>query len=136
MGRGALGDVGVLMREQDFLEAVLELAEWCQWRVTHSRPARTSDGWATAISGAPGFPDLVLVRPPRVVFVELKTERGQPTKDQTLWLAALAASNVETYLWRPSDLDAIADLLAPAAKDRPRRGELVAGAIGQAEFPT
>lgn len=50
-----------------------------------------------------GFPDLVLVRRPRVIFAELKAERGRLLDAQRDWLAALRDCSVESYLWRPSD---------------------------------
>jgi hypothetical protein len=57
-----------------------------------------------------GFPDRVLVRE-RVIFVELKREKGKPTDSQIEWLDALAAAGAEVYLWRPSDLDEIGLIL-------------------------
>ena len=67
-----------------------------------------------------GFPDRVLVRE-RVIFVELKRELTgkpsvdrdrQPTAAQREWLTALARAGAELYVWRPSDLDEIAQILA------------------------
>jgi hypothetical protein len=59
-----------------------------------------------------GWPDLALCRPPRLVFAELKREAGHPSVDQKRWLALLrGCPGVETYLWRPSDIDMIASVL-------------------------
>lgn len=58
-----------------------------------------------------GFPDRVLIRD-RVLFVELKTEKGPVSDSQSRWLTALASAGAEAYLWRPSDLDEIARVLA------------------------
>ena len=59
-----------------------------------------------------GEPDLRLIRPPRVVFAELKSDRGQPTKRQQIVLGMLRqCSGVETYLWRPSDWESIEKVL-------------------------
>lgn len=58
-----------------------------------------------------GYPDRTLVRD-RILFVELKREKTQPTDDQVAWLDKLAAAGGECYLWRPSDLDEIAVILA------------------------
>jgi hypothetical protein len=52
-----------------------------------------------------GFPDLTLVRGDRLVFVELKAEKGRITEAQKVWLKRLEATGVECYLWRPSDYD-------------------------------
>ena len=52
-----------------------------------------------------GFPDLVLVKDRRIIFAELKSRDGKPSRDQAKWLQALAATGrVEVYLWRPADL--------------------------------
>lgn len=58
-----------------------------------------------------GFPDRVLVRD-RLVAAELKTETGKPTDAQREWLDGLSAAGIETYLWRPSDLDEAARVLS------------------------
>lgn len=53
-----------------------------------------------------------MVRPPRIVIAELKAESGKVTEHQARWLALLGACpGVETYLWRPSDLERIAEVL-------------------------
>lgn len=71
-----------------------------------------SGRWSTPLQGDAGFPDVVLVRPPRVIFAELKAEKGRTSESQQTWLAALMECNVETYLWRPSDSDVISQVLA------------------------
>jgi hypothetical protein len=59
-----------------------------------------------------GWPDLAMVRPPHLVFAELKSESGRVTVHQERWLALLAGCpGVETYLWRPSDLERISEVL-------------------------
>jgi len=57
-----------------------------------------------------GFPDRVLVRD-RIIFAELKRDKGKPTEAQKEWLDALAGAGAEVYLWRPQDLDEIATIL-------------------------
>ena len=51
-----------------------------------------------------GFPDLVLVheRQRRVIFTELKKERGRQSPEQEDWQRALLAVGQEFYLWRPT----------------------------------
>lgn len=54
----------------------------------------------------PGFPDLVLVsrRQRRLLFVELKTERGRQSINQVQWEREIReAGHGEYYLWRPTD---------------------------------
>lgn len=91
--------------EADFTQAVIELATYRRWKVTHFRPARTMRGWATPVQGDPGFPDLVLARRGDVIFAELKTEKGRVTQAQAAWATALGS---QYRLWRPSQMDDIA----------------------------
>jgi hypothetical protein len=89
--------------EKDFQKAVTDALNALGWRWCHSRPARTSKGWRTALSGDAGYPDITAVRRDRVVFIELKTERGRLTEEQGVWLADLGAAGAEVFCWRPSD---------------------------------
>jgi len=99
--------------EEDFLAQVLDLAKLYKWRRAHFRPARTQAGWRTPVQGdGIGFPDLVLVKPPRLIIAELKSDTGKVSPDQELWLKAFAAlPYVETWVWRPRDWDDIVDTL-------------------------
>jgi hypothetical protein len=97
--------------EKDLQRTVIEIAKLYGFRVAHQRPARTANGWRTAIEGDVGFPDLVLLRgvrngqPARLLFVELKTARGKPSPDQVKWLELLQeVPRIEVHLWRPMDL--------------------------------
>ncbi len=95
--------------EAEFQQQVLELAKLRGWLRAHFRPGRTKSGWRTAVSGdGAGFPDLVLVRPPRLIFAELKRNGGKVSHDQLVWLTELGRCQVpcgmvEVYLWRPID---------------------------------
>lgn len=91
------------MTEAQLQAAVLELARLLGWRVAHFRPARTVTGWRTPVAAdGAGFPDLCLVRE-RVLFRELKAERGAPSSEQLAWLDALTAAGADAGIWRPSD---------------------------------
>ena len=91
------------LTEKDFQRQVLDLAKLYRWHAYHPMLSKWSE---------PGWPDLAMVRPPRLVFAELKSERGQTTSHQERWLALLGACpGVETYLWRPSDREHIAEVL-------------------------
>lgn len=58
----------------------------------------------TSLHSPPGFPDLVLCRPPRLLFVELKSEEGRLSRAQRDWLALLETiPGIEAYVWRPRD---------------------------------
>lgn len=93
------------MTEAQLQDAIIDLARTLGWTIAHFRPARTTHGWRTPVAAdGAGFPDLVLCRPPRVLFAELKREKGRTSLGQEMWLRALArCPGVTTALWRPSD---------------------------------
>jgi hypothetical protein len=88
--------------EQSFQQQVIDLALLRGWRVYHT--------W-TAVNSPKGFPDLVMVRRPRVVFAELKREDREATPEQQAWLDDLRACGQETYLWKPSDWPTVSRVL-------------------------
>lgn len=93
--------------ERQFTDEVVFHATERGWLVAHFRPARTETGWATAMQGHVGFPDIVLARDGIVVFAELKSEKGRPPEAaQKKWLA-----HTHGYLWRPSDWPKIEQVL-------------------------
>lgn len=97
--------------EKDFQQAITDYASFMQWTWVHQRPGLTQRGrWITAISGQTGFPDLVLVRE-RVVFAEVKAERGRLSENQKLWRDALLEAGAEWYMWRPRDWEEIQKVL-------------------------
>lgn len=98
------------MRETPFQTQVIELAERCGFYVYHTHNSRRSKA---------GFPDLTMIRPPRVVFAELKRGKGgRVTPDQADVLALLhRCPGVETYLWNPNDWSEVCEVLTR------RRGE-------------
>ena len=102
--------------EKDFSTQVEYLLDLFDWRWCHFRPARTEDGWTTALSGFMGFPDYIAVkeslRKQRLLFFELKSEKGKLTKNQNDWLEALKKSGYcEVYLFRPSNAERLAEIL-------------------------
>lgn len=83
------------LTERQWQDRVVDLARWHGWRTYHTHDSRRS---------AAGFPDLVLVRGGRLLFVELKSSSGRVTPAQRVWLADLSACpGVEVHLWRPAD---------------------------------
>ncbi len=99
-----------LLTEAQFQTKVINLARARSWRVHHTRPARKSDGsWSTPIQGDPGFPDLVLARDGRVMFVELKAPSGRISQNQREWLVALGASDTGWNVSNPLRMTATAD---------------------------
>lgn len=116
------------LSERDFQSNVIELAQILGWRVAHFRPAQTKNGrWVTPMQGDAGFPDLVLAKAGRVIFAELKSEKGKATDEQVEWLSELlgegwignpgypyelGAMSHRVYVWRPVDLEEIAETLS------------------------
>lgn len=90
------------MSEAELQKAVIELAHRFGWRAVHFRPGKTKRGnWITAVQGdGVGWPDLILVRE-RVVFAELKAEKGKLDDAQKQWLAALEVAGAEVWVLRP-----------------------------------
>jgi len=93
--------------EESFQRRVLELARWMGWSLRyHTFDSRKS---------APGFPDLVLVRAPRVVFAECKTDYApkELIGAQRLWMhELLRCPGIEYYVWRPRNWQEIERILA------------------------
>ena len=106
------------MTEAQFQRSVIELAQLNGWKVAHFRTAQNSKGaWRTPVAAdGAGFPDLVLVKD-RVIFAELKTNRGRVRPEQRAWHDALTEARVkaqstgvvDAVVWRPKDWD---DILA------------------------
>lgn len=90
--------------ERDLQARVMDLARMYGWRVAHFHDSRrqVKPGVFVGDRDAAGFPDLVLVRPPELLVVELKRETGKVTDEQNAWLGDLAACGVEVLLVRPS----------------------------------
>ena len=91
------------------------------------------------MTGSKGIPDYIAVRPPRLLFAELKDEVKPTTPEQEEWLELLRQCQTtlltepmkvkggnayirldkglstmcipEVYLWRPSQIDEIAEIL-------------------------
>lgn len=101
------------LTEESFLRQILLLARIKGWRSAHFRPARTAHGWRTPVSGdGKGFPDLVLVKGKKLLFVELKLDRGKTSPEQEQWLRSLAAAGVKVAVWRPRDWNIIVEALS------------------------
>ena len=103
--------------EASFQAVVVETARLAGWRVAHFRAAKTSKGWRTPVTAdGAGWPDLVLVRPPRLIFAELKSETGEVRANQTKWLDVLRLlPQAEVFVWRPSDWDSLVEILTGTA---------------------
>lgn len=99
-------------KEADMQRIILILARKHGWRVYHASRARVKKGrWLTPTQGNPGFPDLILCKPPRLLAVELKSPTGRVQPEQQAWLDALQACGVEVHVWRPTNWEPILRIL-------------------------
>ena len=100
------------MTEAAFQGQVVELAQLHRWHVYHTFDSRRSHA---------GFPDLILLKGPRQLAVELKSPAGRLTPAQERWLDAFrAVRTTEAAVWRPADWSRLEAALlhgAPAAGD-------------------
>lgn len=86
------------MSEREFQGIVMEVALLHGYELAyHTHDSRRS---------APGFPDLVLVsqKRGRVLFRELKTDKGRVSPAQRVWIDGLTAAGADAGVWRPADL--------------------------------
>lgn len=84
------------MTEAQLQTQVVALARALRWRWFHVHDSRRSPA---------GFPDLILVRGPRLIAAELKRQKGRYRPGQQEWLADLdQVPGVTAVTWRPTDL--------------------------------
>jgi NADH:ubiquinone oxidoreductase subunit len=90
--------------EKVWQSQVVGLAKTLGWRVYHPFLSKWSEK---------GYPDLTCVntRQQRIVFIELKTEKGKLTPSQEEWIHDLKAAGQEAYMFRPSDWEKVAKIL-------------------------
>lgn len=110
--------------EKVYQEQITDLATLYGWKWRHFKDSRkeVKRGGRSFFVGdadAAGWPDLVLVRPPEFIVIEVKKELGVVSPEQEEWLGLLDACGVETMVARPSDFDEVARRLA---KRRPPPG--------------
>lgn len=93
--------------ERDLAATIIEAAEALGWKVyavldTRTPAKRTSKGW----------PDLAMIKGPKMIMAELKSQEGVVSADQQGWLDALKrVRRLRVALWRPSDMASIMELL-------------------------
>jgi hypothetical protein len=91
------------MTEKQWQAVIVEAAQYLGFTVYHTE---------FSIRSSPGFPDLILAKPPRLVVIECKAERGKVTPAQERWLSLFAAvPGVTAVCARPSDWPCIEKLL-------------------------
>ena len=94
MSRAAPADPRLALAEKDLQRQIIALAKTFGWAVYHPLLSKWSEK---------GWPDLAMIRGPRMIAAELKAEKGTVTEHQQAWLDALAeVPGIECYVWRPS----------------------------------
>jgi len=111
--RSAYDQVSGTVSEKAFMDTILQAAELYGWWTYHTHDSRRSTA---------GFPDLVLIKPPCVMFLEVKSERGRLSREQADVLAMLQecgplscrfeSHGVSAAMVRPSDWEQIVEWLA------------------------
>lgn len=110
-------DPALGITERAFMAQVVTYARLMGWTVWHdeaTNAARRCSSCGTVRRtprNAAGLPDLILVRRPRVVWAELKSERGKLSDEQRDWIDALLGCGQEMFVWRPSDWSVIEKVL-------------------------
>ena len=100
------------MLESVFAKQVEHLLELFGWTWCHFEPAvRQSGSWATPMRGHKGLPDYIATRDGRILFAEIKGDNGRLSKSQKDWLDQLERTPAETYVWYPSDIHRLKDVL-------------------------
>jgi hypothetical protein len=82
------------MSEAQLQQMVIDLARWLGFLHFHDNDPRRNRA---------GFPDLVLLHTVtgRLIFVELKSEKGRLRPEQDTWMSKLGIHH-EAYVWRPA----------------------------------
>lgn len=119
---------GSAMLESDLQTAVIDLAHLLGWRVAHFRSVPVKHGdrvvYETPVQAdGAGFPDLVLTRD-RVLFIELKSDRGRLSTPQMDWMFALSHAGAETHIfypkqWASGEIEQVLRRTAIGALDHP-----------------
>lgn len=101
------------MTEKELQSAIVDVLDAYGWRFAHFRPAQAQSGnWMTAMQGHIGYPDITAVKGVKILFIELKSEKGKVRPEQDDWLTDLADAYLGVHLVRPSNLDYFIDHLA------------------------
>lgn len=109
--------------EAEFQRNLITLAHGLNYSCAHFRTVRVqrangSVSYQTPVQAdGAGFPDLVMVGHGRVIFVELKANKGRVRPEQETWINMLREGGATVFLWRPKQWEEIASLLGKWAKE-------------------
>jgi len=85
--------IAAAMTEDELQSCVMDACRVLGLLAYHTHDSRRSPA---------GFPDLAIVGR-RLIFRELKAQRGRTTTAQEQWLAALRHAGIDADVWRPGD---------------------------------
>ena len=93
-----------VFNEREFQSILQEGLTREGWNWNHTYRMRTSSGaWRTSTT-AVGFPDLLAIRPPHILALEVKADKGRMGPEQVEWLARFAALPTGlAWVLRPRD---------------------------------
>jgi hypothetical protein len=99
--------------EKQWQRVVMDYARLRGWTVRHFHDSRKqiTNGQLVGDRDAADVPDLELVRPPRFVKVELKSNIGRIKPGQQRYMDLLRECGLEVYIWRPRDYDEMMKVL-------------------------
>ena len=91
-----------------YQKQIVDLAEACGWLVWHDNDPRRNSA---------GLPDLLMVRGPVLLFLEVKTEKGKVRPEQEAFIGRLKQVRyVNAEGVRPRDWEQIAAVLRSAKR--------------------
>ena len=94
--------------EADFQQLVIQTAEANGWLIWHDRDSRRNRA---------GLPDLLMIRGPVLLFLELKTEKGKVRPEQEAFIGRLKqVKYVHADVVRPRHFEQIAQVLRSAKR--------------------
>jgi hypothetical protein len=89
--------------EREFQTTLIRALEIFGYVVEHTYPLRTEHGWRDGTT-LKGKPDLVAIRPPRLLAIEVKGEHTVVTPEQVACLSLFAAVPcARAWVLRPQD---------------------------------
>ena len=94
---------GEMITEKQFASQIEGLFKLFGWKYYH-----TWNSWHSV----KGFPDYVAIRGDRLLFIELKSEKGKLTEAQKEWYISLSeVDDIEVYDWKPHQWELIVGCL-------------------------
>jgi VRR-NUC domain len=91
---------GTTATERELTTWVTDVAKAAGWLTHHNPDSRRVP---------PGIPDLILLRPPQLLFIELK-KLGRASKlreEQKQWINGLQRCGQEALVWTPNEIPTI-----------------------------